>query len=118
MLGEELEDIDLTRPDYIYERKCFLNSLESQSPKSVQKFVGIVLGNRWSRNFCKWLRVVHGVKPEQVLSRCRGQQVTDYFLLGKFAMEYLGISREKVISCISPLLNAGLNQSKTESISS
>jgi hypothetical protein len=95
-LGDRIEDKDGVRPDAIFERKWLLESLGTKTPVVIRKFVRIVVGDRFGKDFRRWLRIVHGLEAEQVAA--------DYPKLGKFAMEFLGISQKKVIKSVSPFL--------------
>lgn len=95
-LSEILSDNRMVRPDILLEQKSLIHSLETSTDEGVRDFVDIIIGDSHNDDFCEWLYSVHGITPEQTNS--------DYFKLGTFAMEYLGVNRETLVSHLLPHL--------------
>lgn len=97
-LGDVYKDEDpRVRPDVIYEQKELIEALLTRSPSSVKRFVSIITGNGFGRPFRQWLSYRHGVAVEDL-------KQDDYFTLGEYALEFLGVSRAKVVRHVVPYL--------------
>jgi hypothetical protein len=96
-LGDITKDPRMVRPDTLLEQKRLITRLKKTVPPDIYKFVKIVVGNKLSSNFVRWMSLRHGVAMG-------GSD--DLYKLGELAMEYLGVDRSDVIRHVIPHLQA------------